>query len=89
MKDKYSIHYDCSCQGCVARLTAWSDEPLVYLSILKLGKYSFWNRFRHAWKSLVTGDPYEDQVVLDLEQVQKLAEDLQDIKYEINKNIDN
>lgn len=35
-------------------------------------KPSFWNRFRHIWHTLIYGQPYDDQICLDYEQVKEL-----------------
>lgn len=79
-----SIHYDCVCHGQVIRVSAWDDDTDVSISIFEYrkNKYSFWNRFRHAWKCITTGDPYDDEIILTQKSALDLAKNLEDIVHE-------
>jgi len=70
-----TLTVQCECSNEIILLEHDWDDNLYYLSVYSLThSTSFWNRVRHAWKVLVTGNPYGDQVVLTQEKAESLGD---------------
>jgi len=73
--------YECSCmtEGIMASNEYEDDIPLIDLAMFHHGlqnKLSLLERIRFAWKLLISGEPYADQVVLDRQVAKELGKDL-------------
>ena len=71
------FYVQCECGSEHVFLTPQDPECLeegLYMSVLakQFDAYSFWNRFRHIWYTLIHGLPYVDQVCLDFEKAKQL-----------------
>lgn len=74
VKDFY-VQCDCGSEHVFITLQDPNEiEDGVYIAILtnQFNPYSFWNRFRHIWYTLIHGVPYTDQVCLDFDKVKRL-----------------
>ncbi len=85
MKTKF---IKCECHEHVMGLMKFEDEPLVYLQIYEAGfnannKLSFWQRLRFCWKTIITGTPYEDQMVLGQNSIRELVDVLNELHEKI------
>ena len=74
MKDHGFIK--CSCYG--EGIHVWSDDGEVWLSLWTSHYYNghrlgWWDRLRHAWHVLRTGEPFADQVCLDRDGAAELV----------------
>lgn len=89
MPDK-TFFYDCTCGGQILRIACWNDDPYLYLSIFeqKKSRYGWWNRVRHAWKCLTTGDPFDDEIVLSQDAAKKLIKNLTCACIDIETNLE-
>lgn len=72
---KNFIQCDCGAEYLV--LEPQDPEMLecgVFIGMFRYGynTSSFWNRFRHIWHILTTGQPYVDQICLDLKKVKEI-----------------
>jgi hypothetical protein len=78
LNKKEEIHQlclPCTCSTEILRLCQYLDEEEIYLSIHSLKiNVSFWEKLKHCWKILTTGQPYGDQVVLSNEAVKALSQ---------------
>lgn len=64
----------CSCSTEILRLCQYPNEKEIYLSIHSMQlNVSLWDKLKHCWKILTTGQPYGDQVVLSDESVKTLS----------------
>lgn len=85
-KDKYKKDFlVCEC-GQEALIIEWfTDEEQIYLSFFERGLYSqnklsFLQRIRYCWKTLITGKPFADCMILDKQNTSKLIEVLTTFK---------
>ncbi len=74
-------YYDCECTCSV--MTVWHDKDTdycgdsVFVSIYKkVQRWPLLYKLRLMWHILITGDPYEDEVVLSLDDARRLGKDL-------------
>jgi hypothetical protein len=73
------IYLSCSCGGEIISIDRFEDDPQIYLAVWKQHPTLTWkSRLRWIWNLLVTGEPYADDVVLDIEDAKKLVEILND-----------
>ena len=78
--DQTVKYFECGC-GCeVLRLEYDKDDSMLYLYIYELKKYKgIWQRLRHIWKIIKTGEPYEDQTCFFKKEAIELSELIKDI----------
>ena len=70
-----TLTVQCECSNEIILLEHDWEDDLYYFSIYYLNRSSsLWNRLRHAWKVLTTGEPYGDQVVLTQEKAESLGD---------------
>ena len=75
-KEFIQIPCDCGSEHIVMEPQDFDDfSQGIYLSIWSRAydKPSFWHRFRHIWYTLKTGQPYTDQVCLNVDKVKELV----------------
>lgn len=71
----------CSCGAEVLQVVYDEEDNLYYLCIYEIKRpRTLWHRLRLIWKILRTGEPYEDQIVLDKEGAKELRTSLQHLK---------
>lgn len=75
MKDK-RLYLQCEC-GCEVMSIEQDEEidSFYYVSIYKLydrNKLNWKDRFGHIWRIIIYGSPYEDQMVLTKDELNKI-----------------
>jgi hypothetical protein len=69
--------FKCSCHGEGMFVMKFHDEPQIYFSYWGQGFYprrmTLWQRVRFACKVIWTGEAWEDEVILEPEEAEKLA----------------
>lgn len=75
MEGKSRVYLSCTCGGEVVVIDRFDEDPLVYLAVFKHHPVLTWRaRLRWVWNLIVTGEPYADDVVLDMEDSRRLVE---------------
>lgn len=77
--DKFFI---CLCYGEGVRFSYWPDDKEMYLSLWKTrsyGKPCWRQRLRHIWKIIRDGEPWEDEVVLTVEEAKAMGKFLSNL----------
>lgn len=67
----------CSCFGEGLRLVYWDDDKDFYVSMWKDrgdGRTCWRQRFRHIWRILTKGEPWEDEIILSMDEAKKMAQ---------------
>ena len=86
MKTKNKF-FKCECGSHAIDVTTFDDEPEVYICMWDQGskddhRLSLWERFRWSWKILLTGKPYQDNVILSKNKAKELGEYLKELTCE-------
>ncbi len=69
---------DCDCLCELIRLEYDEEDNIVYVSMYERGTKNigllddFKYRIRHCWRILKHGSPWEDEIIIGYEQIQKL-----------------
>ena len=67
----------CDCESEILFCSRYPDEDCNYLAIYSYGlireKPTLWDRLKYCWYHLRTGKKYEDMVILNRENAEKLA----------------
>jgi len=80
--------YKCDCGSEVLHIEEdvmplTDGKLVVYLNVSIMhvdSRCSLWNRLRHCWHILRTGKSYADEIILNWENIQKLSDDLNNIR---------
>ena len=87
MSEDKSIFIECECHGEGLGVDYDFDDGYYYFSYwsrgFSTGKLSFWGRLRYILHLLLTGKPFNDELVLGRKRANELQEFLKDI--EVNK----
>ena len=68
-----TLYVTCDCYSEVLKVATDEDCPGdAFFSIYKSGSRSFTNRLRMLWKVITTGEPYEDEIILNIKEIRKL-----------------
>ncbi len=56
----------CDCKSHALQIERYEDDELIYLTMWEPAncRYGFWHRVKTAWKVLMKGDPFADQLVM-------------------------
>lgn len=72
-KDDFVV---CECQSEVLRLTKWKDDPNIGLTLYSTqngnGLGLLWRRLKYAFRHIFTGHIGEDQMILDMQSLEKV-----------------
>jgi hypothetical protein len=80
-------YIECSCCSEGLQVDYDKEDRFTYLSIYYIGKPSkrdLWTRIKWAWKVLWTGEAYNDQLILNEVEVERLLDKLFKIKVHQN-----
>lgn len=68
----------CECSAEALLLTNYDDDKNIYLAIYTCGQFNakptIYERLKYCWYHLKTGKKYEDQIILNYDNAQELAE---------------
>lgn len=73
-KEFVSISCDCGHESLIIEPQDYEDlSQGIYFAMFTFGyhKPSFWHRFKLAWYTIKTGQPYTDQMCLSLDKVKQ------------------
>ena len=80
------ILIECDCHTHLLQVVYDEEDQEVYVSLFSLGKngprYSIFDKLRHIWEIIKTGNPYKDQICLNLDEINKLYEFLKQVQME-------
>lgn len=85
-------YYSCVCRNeilVIERDEQDVEERQFNIAIYTLGKpeSSWWNRLRYIWRIITTGSPYGDCMILENDDMERLANDiLGELRRLTNKN---
>jgi len=84
MKEKETLLM-CECGTELAQF--YYDTDCVYVAIFayKYHKPGLLHRLRHCWKIIRTGSPYEDQLIIGPEEVEKLKGFIDNVALDLQK----
>lgn len=69
------IFLDCDCGSEVMQVEKDPAFNEFFVSIYtRHPQMTLWNKFRHIWQVLRTGEPFADQIIINEEEAQRLAE---------------
>lgn len=75
--------FKCQCHSEGMMVTQFTGEEEVYFSYWREGKkprpMGLFDRFKWAFKIIFKGEIFEDEVILDREEVRRLAKTLQEM----------
>jgi hypothetical protein len=79
MKDEVEkLYIDCDCHSEVMGIEKWGDEwGLFWITIYKSDKLGFFQRIKFAWKYLVYGEFYGNDMTIRKEDLNRFIEFLQ------------
>jgi hypothetical protein len=85
MNEKYERYFTCDCSYEILKVQKDTEGDLVYFSIYKQdSKRSLFQKLKFIWGIITTGEPYEDQIVLNTKNAKELAKFLDIEKRSLN-----
>jgi len=89
--DRERFYIDCTCGCSTIRITYWKDWPEIDFAILRYRNWSgtsFRERLRHIWDIIKYGDPWADEICLEIQDLDDLIKKLQSFQKKIQKGVE-